>query len=207
LNQREYCELHGLPLKRFGNWRATLRHEESASVGKLLYRRGAGRRRNFSGAGHGSALHAGEAHEQALKEAETDATKRALSSFGNIFGLALYDREKRGVRAAKRRYAPNPVAPRTHTGTLVLALSATDLEVFERPEAYCSAFRKVVELIRSADALMSYWKANQDTVIDMDRVVTDPQYRQEVIEFLNASEFGIAVEPGNSQTDQPKIVG
>ncbi len=22
LNQREYCELHGLPLKRFGNWRA-----------------------------------------------------------------------------------------------------------------------------------------------------------------------------------------
>jgi hypothetical protein len=43
--------------------------------------------------------------------------------------------------------------------------------------------------------------------IDLDRVVTDPQYRQEVIEFLNASEFGIAVEPGNSQTDQPKIVG
>jgi hypothetical protein len=22
LNQREYCELHGLPLKCFGNWRA-----------------------------------------------------------------------------------------------------------------------------------------------------------------------------------------
>ena len=27
LNQREYCELHELPLKRFGNWRATLKHE------------------------------------------------------------------------------------------------------------------------------------------------------------------------------------
>ncbi len=40
LNQREYCELHGLPLKRFGNWRATLKHEEPASAGKLLYRRG-----------------------------------------------------------------------------------------------------------------------------------------------------------------------
>jgi DNA recombination protein Rad52 len=123
--------------------------------------------REGSGAGHGSALHAGEAHEQALKEAETDATKRALSSFGNIFGLALYDREKRGVRPAKRRSAPNPVTPRIHTGTLVLALSATDLEVFERPEAYCSAFRKVVELIQSADDLMSYWKANQDTVIGL----------------------------------------
>ena len=40
LNQREYCELHGLPLKRFGNWCATLKHEEPASAGKLLYRRG-----------------------------------------------------------------------------------------------------------------------------------------------------------------------
>ena len=42
LNQREYCELHGLPLKRFGNWRAKLKHEESPSAGKLLYRRGGG---------------------------------------------------------------------------------------------------------------------------------------------------------------------
>jgi hypothetical protein len=25
LNQREYCEAHGLPLKRFGNWRAKFR--------------------------------------------------------------------------------------------------------------------------------------------------------------------------------------
>lgn len=42
LNQREYCELHGLPLKRFGNWRAKLKHEEPASAGKLLWRRGGG---------------------------------------------------------------------------------------------------------------------------------------------------------------------
>jgi transposase-like protein len=42
LNQREYCELHGLPLKRFGNWRAKLKHEEPASASKLLYRRGGG---------------------------------------------------------------------------------------------------------------------------------------------------------------------
>ena len=47
LNQREYCELHGLPLKRFGNWRAKLRHEEPASAGKLLYRRG-GRLKHMS---------------------------------------------------------------------------------------------------------------------------------------------------------------
>ncbi len=42
LNQREYCALHGLPLKRFGNWRAKLKHEDPAPTGKLLYRRGGG---------------------------------------------------------------------------------------------------------------------------------------------------------------------
>ena len=31
----------------------------------------------------------GEAHESAIREAETDAMKRALSTFGNPFGLAL----------------------------------------------------------------------------------------------------------------------
>lgn len=29
LNQREYCDLHGLPLKRFGNWRAEFKSEET----------------------------------------------------------------------------------------------------------------------------------------------------------------------------------
>lgn len=33
-----------------------------------------------------------DAHESAVKEAETDALKRALRSFGNTFGLALYDK-------------------------------------------------------------------------------------------------------------------
>ena len=39
LNQREYCEVHGLPLKRFGNWRAKYRHEDRRHPRKVLYRR------------------------------------------------------------------------------------------------------------------------------------------------------------------------
>ncbi len=42
LNQREYCEAHGLPLKRFGNWRAKFRHDDPPKTGRLLYRRGGG---------------------------------------------------------------------------------------------------------------------------------------------------------------------
>ena len=54
--------------------------------------------REGSGTGEGRALTPGEAHEIALKSAETDATKRALATFGNRFGLALYDRAQTGVR-------------------------------------------------------------------------------------------------------------
>lgn len=39
----------------------------------------------------------GEAIESAVKEAETDAMKRALMTFGNPFGLALYDKSHANV--------------------------------------------------------------------------------------------------------------
>jgi hypothetical protein len=39
----------------------------------------------------------GLAHESAVKEAVTDALKRALRSFGNPFGLALYDKTRENV--------------------------------------------------------------------------------------------------------------
>lgn len=49
------------------------------------------------GAGHGIDVDLGLAHESAIKEAETDAMKRALMTFGNPFGLALYDKTMANV--------------------------------------------------------------------------------------------------------------
>ena len=49
------------------------------------------------GAGHGKDRDLGQAHESAIKEAETDAMKRALMTFGNPFGLALYDKAQTDV--------------------------------------------------------------------------------------------------------------
>src|SRR5260370_29378122 len=40
LNQREYCEAQGFPLKAFGNWRAKFKAEPQLPERKLLYRRG-----------------------------------------------------------------------------------------------------------------------------------------------------------------------
>ena len=56
--------------------------------------------REGSGAGHGIDVDLGQAHESAIKEAETDAMKRALMTFGNPFGLALYDKQQRQVSTA-----------------------------------------------------------------------------------------------------------
>lgn len=49
------------------------------------------------GSGEGINPKIGAAHEGAIKEAETDALKRALRKFGNPFGLALYDKHKSQV--------------------------------------------------------------------------------------------------------------
>jgi DNA repair and recombination protein RAD52 len=53
--------------------------------------------REGTGYGSGIAKDAGDAHESAIKEAETDAMKRALMTFGWPFGLALYDKDQEHV--------------------------------------------------------------------------------------------------------------
>jgi hypothetical protein len=69
---------------------ARVRITVSAGCHGLLIREG-------TGAGHGIDTDLGLAHESAIKEAETDAMKRALMTFGNPFGLALYDKSQRQV--------------------------------------------------------------------------------------------------------------
>jgi hypothetical protein len=68
--------------------------------------------REGTGAGHGIDTDLGLAHESAIKEAETDATKRALVTFGNPFGLALYDKGQQQVSGGQGSVAPRqPSAP------------------------------------------------------------------------------------------------
>ena len=72
-------------------WGVTYTAKARIQVGEII--------REGSGAGHGIDMDLGQAHESALKEAETDAMKRALMTFGNQFGLALYDKQQREVAA------------------------------------------------------------------------------------------------------------
>ena len=52
--------------------------------------------REGHGTGEGRGTSPGEVHDIALKAAETDATKRALATFGKPFGLELY-RQRQGA--------------------------------------------------------------------------------------------------------------
>ena len=54
--------------------------------------------REGHGYGSGISKDLGDASEGAIKEAETDAMKRALMTFGNPFGLALYDKSQANVQ-------------------------------------------------------------------------------------------------------------
>lgn len=56
--------------------------------------------REGTGYGSGIAKDMGDAIESAVKESETDAMKRALMTFGNPFGLALYDKTQANVEEA-----------------------------------------------------------------------------------------------------------
>ena len=61
--------------------------------------------REGTGAGSSNQQNFGKNHENAIKEAETDARKRALMTFGNQFGLCLYDRKKAWKNSKKDRSA------------------------------------------------------------------------------------------------------
>lgn len=61
------------------------------------------------GIGYGSGIDKdlGQAYESAIKEAETDAMKRALMTFGNPFGLALYDKDQANVVDVAEPHEPS----------------------------------------------------------------------------------------------------
>lgn len=93
---RETVELRqlGLPREVSGKMRvgysARVRITVMTPAGSIIVREGCG-------FGSGIDKDEDQAHESALKEAESDAMKRALMTFGNPFGLALYDKTQANV--------------------------------------------------------------------------------------------------------------
>ena len=134
--------------------------------------------REGSGVGHGQNLHAGEAHGQAIKAAETDATKRALATLGAPFGLSLYETHAPDFPAAHGRSASMP-ASKPDAATMPATLQRQDapvaredywmmrdaagelMAVFKSPILCCSALRRAIEAAGSAQGLEALYNQNR----------------------------------------------
>jgi transposase-like protein len=133
LNQREYCALHGLPLKRFGNWRAKLKHEESASAGKLLYRRGGGLSHMTSHMTKG-AVPAPASHIPSTRSTPpgkrrrfSEADKRRIVEAADRPGASVSDvARRRGIAVRQLFRWKQELAPAAKTETTFLPVMLTD---------------------------------------------------------------------------------
>ena len=126
--------------------------------------------REGSGTGEGKAPTPGQAHELALKGAETDATKRALATFGNPFGLALYDREQLGVRKARSEKASPPIGP-----WVLRSASGAEEASFDKPSEFAGALRKAMTEADDIELLFAIWEQNVDTVRALNRSLKQEQ--------------------------------
>lgn len=97
--------------------------------------------REGCGAGHGIDRDLGQAHESAIKEAETDAMKRAFMTFGNPFGLALYDKQRTNV---------GDDAPTSVLGPVTL---------IER-NSFMVECRETIAQFEDAEQLAAWWKSD-----------------------------------------------
>jgi len=130
--------------------------------------------REGCGSGHGVGLTPGEAHESAIKEAETDAMKRALSTFGNPFGLALYDKEQQNVRGRRRRPQKSPQDGKDRPITwLVLSSEGEYMSAHEDPVDYCKAMRQLLEAISTRERLRAFWQRNSAILAILRRNLPD----------------------------------
>jgi hypothetical protein len=158
--------------------------------------------REGCGSGEGKASSPGEAHELALKSAETDATKRALATFGNPFGLALYDRELAGVRNRKALGLANSTSEDPITWTL-----RTDKGVegpsFDKPEDFAQALKTAMSEVTDIERLFALWEHNIDTVRALNRHLNRQSKRsdlaQSLVAHLKQCAVALAKDPGETE--------
>jgi DNA recombination protein Rad52 len=89
--QRQYINKYNKPMVQYA-YMAVVEIAVHDEQGNTIVRQDSG-----TGDGQASEAMPYQAIELAIKEAVTDATKRAFKSLGNQFGLALYDKEQKQV--------------------------------------------------------------------------------------------------------------
>ena len=109
------------------------------------------------GTGYGSGMAKpealGDAIESAIKEAETDAMKRALMTFGNPFGLALYDKTQASV---VNDAVPEPQSNVTPLRQNDPAVSTAAINM-GREFRSCKSFADI-DIMKTTPEFLLFWK-------------------------------------------------
>ena len=144
--------------------------------------------RDGIGTGVGRAPFADAAHDIAIKAAETDATKRALATFGNPFGLALYDKEMSYVTEPRKVAGGKAPKDEIVNPTLSVIHPGGRVEAARSAPAFMNAVRKVLRGLDSVEALYAFWEANLPGLMALKEadLRADGQMTEAVLEALKA---------------------
>lgn len=122
--------------------------------------------REGTGFGQTKARSPGEAHELAIKAAETDATKRALSTFGNRFGLGLYGKEANSGNGTAHKTG-SPPGQDGEASTKNFTLWTPDggaLAEKISAEAFCTGLRQMIANCGTAAMVEALEKHNESQI-------------------------------------------
>ena len=153
------------------------------------------------GPGKARAPTPGQAHELALKGAETDATKRALATFGNPFGLALYDREQRGVR--KTRGASRSSGETLQIGPWVLRSSTgKPVSSHDTAKSFVEALKQAMSEAHDIELLYDVWEQNIETLRVLHRSTNErPRIVPTMVSHLRACAVGLVKRASNASAN------
>lgn len=127
------------------------------------------------------------AHEIAIKAAETDGTKRALATFGNPFGLALYDKDQVGV--TKPKSAVNNECP---SFELIASDGAT--HTFTDLALLLTTVAKHVESMTEVQAIYAFWEQNRRLLMRLSALPETAQASSDMILCLKSRLQALAKE-------------
>jgi recombination DNA repair RAD52 pathway protein len=155
--------------------------------------------REGSGTGEGKAPTTGQAHELALKGAETDATKRALATFGNPFGLALYDRELAGVRGM---HLNEVTIDNLNPPWVLRSATGESGASFQKVADFVAALSQVMTEAKDIELLYDVWEQNLATVRVLNRRVRSAGVADKLVAHLRACAVCFVKEANGSVRSQ-----
>jgi hypothetical protein len=126
LNQREYCEAYGIPLKAFGNWRARFKAEPKPLARKVLYRRGV--------------------LSHALSHSLSHGLSHDLPVSGPIIPPAREGRRRRFSEADKRQILEEAIRPGAHFSGVARRYGIAERVLFRWKQELTSAVPMFIDV-------------------------------------------------------------